>query len=304
MLEIKRRLDPAAVPRLLEQLESRIPLLSRDRLSTVFVVAAPYLSERTRERLREREINYLDLTGNTLVRVDEPAVFLRTQGAARNPYRSSRPTRSLRGVKTAQVVRALVDIRPPLGVRQIADIASTDPGNVSRLLDMLEREDLIRRSPEGGVQDVMWDELLEAWSRDYSLVVSNRVSTYLDPRGIENFVNGLRSLPRNERYAITGSLAAARLASVAPAKLAVAFVDDATDVAEVLGLIPAETGANVMLAEPRGDYAFERTTEDGDLVYVAPSQVVADLLTGPGRNPAEADELLSWMRRNEDAWRA
>ena len=34
-----------------------------------------------------------------------------------------------------------------------------------------------------------------------------------------------------------------------------------------------------------------------------PSQTVVDLLTGPGRYPAEAEALLEWMERNLDAWR-
>jgi hypothetical protein len=43
--------------------------------------------------------------------------------------------------------------------------------------------------------------------------------------------------------------------------------------------------------------------EADGISYVAPSQAVADLLTGPGRNPSEAEALLDWMRKNEDAWR-
>ena len=304
LLEIKSRLDPADVPRLLDQAESWVSLGPTGETPASLLLAAPYLSERTRGRLQQKDVNYIDPTGNVLLRLDNPAVFVSTQGAARNPIKSSRPTRSLRGAKAAQVVRTLVDIRPPLGVRQIADIARTDPGNVSRLLELLEREALIRRSPEGGVQDVAWDELLEAWSRDYSLTRSNRVRLYLDARGTNNFLRGLRTLPRNLRYAVTGSFAAARLAPVAPAKLAVAYVDDAAAAADELGLLPAESGANVTLVEPRGEFPYERAVDDGDLVYVAPSQAVVDLLTGPGRNPAEADELLSWMRRNEDVWRA
>lgn len=33
------------------------------------------------------------------------------------------------------------------------------------------------------------------------------------------------------------------------------------------------------------------------------SQVAVDLLTGPGRNPAEGQALLDWMEINERAWR-
>jgi len=304
LVEIKRRLDPVAVPRVLEQMRAWTGWSAVERPIETFLVAASYLSERTRERLRESGLNYLDLTGNTFVAIDDPAVYIRTQGAMKDPNKSARPMRSLRGAKTAQIVRTLVDVRPPLGVRQIAELVRTNPGNVSRVLELLEREDLVQRSPQGGVQQVDWAELLKAWSRDYSMTGSNRYTTYLDPRGLQNFVSRLRSLPSGMRYAVTGSLAAARLAPVAPARLGVAFVDDVAAAAEELGLVPAEAGANVMLLEPKGDFVFDRSVSDEGVRYAAPSQAVADLLTGSGRNPAEADELLAWMKRNEDVWRA
>lgn len=304
IVEIKRRLDPVAVPRVLEQMRAWAGRSAMERPLETFLVAASYLSERTRDRLRESDLNYLDLTGNTFVAIDDPAVYIRMQGAAKDPNKAARPMRSLRGAKTGRIVRTLVDVRSPLGVRQIAELVRTDPGNVSRVLELLEREDLVQRSPQGGVQEVDWAELLKAWSRDYSMTGSNRYTTYLDPRGLQNFLSQLRLLPSGMRYAVTGSLAAARLAPVAPARLGVAFVDDAAAAAAALGLMPAEAGANVMLLEPKGDFVFDRSSSDEGVQYVAPSQAVVDLLTGPGRNPAEADELLEWMKRNEDAWRA
>lgn len=304
LVEIKRRLDPVTVPRVLDQMRSWVGWSDMQRPLTAFLVVAPYLSERTRGRLRDSDLNYLDLTGNTFVSIDDPAVYIRTQGATKDPNKASRPVRSLRGAKTAQIVRTLADVRPPLGVRQIAELVRTDPGNVSRVLELLEREDLVQRSPQGGVREVDWAELLKAWARDYSMTGSNRYTTYLDPRGLQNFLSRLRSLPSGMRYAVTGSLAASRLAPVAPARLGVAFVDDAAAAAEALGLVPAETGANVMLLEPKGDFVFDRSVSDEGIRYAAPSQAVADLLTGSGRNPAEADELLAWMKRNEDVWRA
>jgi len=304
VVEIKRRLDPAVVPRLLERLKSWTASSATNTPGASFLVAAPYLGERTRDRLRENGLNYLDFTGNTYLRVDEPAIYLSSQGASKDPDRIARPARTLRGVKAARIVRALVDFRSPLGVRQVAEIAQTDPGNVSRLLELLEREDLIQRSPQGGIQGVDWDALLRAWARDYSLMETNKCFTYLDPRGLSNFTTRLRSLPIEMRYAVSGSLAAARRAPVAPSRLAVVFVDSAAAAAAALGLVPAETGANVLLVEPKGDFVFERAAIDEGLTYVAPSQAVADLLTGSGRNPAEAEELLDWMRRNENDWRA
>ena len=303
IVEIKRSLDPVAVPRVIERFQSWASSFSMDERPASWLVAAPYLGERTRDRLRKNSLGYVDFTGNTYLQIDEPAVYLSAQGADKNPDRTARPTRSLRGAKAARIVRVLVDFRSPLGVRQIAEIAQTDAGNVSRLLAMLEREDFVRRSPRGGVDSVDWEGLLRRWARDYSLMTSNVYSTYLDPRGLDNFLSRLRSLSSDTRYAISGSLAATRLAPVAPSRLAVAFVDNAAATAAALGLAAAEVGGNVMLLEPKGDFVFERTRIDDGLRYVAPSQAVVDLMTGSGRNPAEAEELLEWMRRDENAWR-
>ena len=59
-----------------------------------------------------------------------------------------------------------------------------------------------------------------------------------------------------------------------------------------------------MLAGPALDVVFERclTNKEG-VVVAAPTQVAVDLMTGPGRSPNEAEELLDWMRRNEQSWR-
>ena len=61
--------------------------------------------------------------------------------------------------------------------------------------------------------------------------------------------------------------------------------------------------ANVILIEPGDEGVFTGSTVQEGLSLAAPSQVAADLLTSPGRGPAEAEELLDWMGKNEDAWR-
>jgi hypothetical protein len=82
------------------------------------------------------------------------------------------------------------------------------------------------------------------------------------------------------------------------------YVADAEKAANVWGLRPADAGANVMLAEPGFDVVFERSlTNKEGVVLAAPTQVVVDLMTGPGRSPNEAEELLEWMKANEGSWR-
>src|SRR5690606_26725455 len=98
------------------------------------VVVAPFLTENTRARLRERDVGYLDLTGNARIVLPEPGLFIETQGASEDPNREERPARSLRGAKAGRVVRALIELKTPPGVRELAALTKIDAGYVSRVL--------------------------------------------------------------------------------------------------------------------------------------------------------------------------
>jgi hypothetical protein len=63
---------------------------------------------------------------------------------------------------------------------------------------------------------------------------------------------------------------------------------------------PADAGANVAILAPFDDVVFERTSRKNGVVIAALSQVVADLLTSPGRGPNEAEALMQWMQENQD----
>ena len=294
VVEAKRRLDPKDVPRLVDQL--------RAYGGDAAIVVAPFLGTRTRERLRDAGVGYLDLAGNIRVALDQPALFIESNRVERNPWREERPARSLKGAKAGRIVRLLCDFLPPVGVRELAGKAKTNPGYVSRILDLLEREDDIKRKPRGPVTDVEWPALIRRWAQDYSLLESNRTKSYLNPRGLSNFLDGLRKAKL--KYAVTGSVASARVAPVAAARLAVCYVDDLDVSAQRLKLRTAEVGANVILAQPFDPVVYERTWERDGITFCAMSQIAADLLTGPGRSPVEADELMAWMAKNESAWRA
>ena len=82
------------------------------------------------------------------------------------------------------------------------------------------------------------------------------------------------------------------------------YVDDASTVAQQWDLRPTDSGANVLLAEPHYGVVRERSIEAlGGLRIAAPTQVAADLMSGPGRAPSEAEALIDWMARNEQSWR-
>lgn len=299
IVEAKNRVEPRDVRGIADRLG--IYGRSLDEGAAVPVLVAPFLSSRTRERLEGLGISYVDLTGNVRVALDRPALFVQTTGAEHDPRREERPARTLKGAKAGRVVRALCDFAPPVGVRELAGKAGIDPGYASRVLALLEKEALIRRGRRGPVTDVDWRALILRWTEDYSLFGSNHAASYLEPRGLGSLLRKLRD--SDLRYVATGSLGSANVAPVAPARLAVLFVEDAEDAALRLELRPAEAGANVILAEPFDPVVYGRRREYEGVSYAALSQNAADLITSPGRGPSEAEELMDWMEENEDAWR-
>ncbi|MEI7548774.1 MAG: right-handed parallel beta-helix repeat-containing protein, partial [Actinomycetota bacterium] len=105
------------------------------------------------------------------------------------------------------------------------------------------------------------------------------------------------------RVAITGSFAAVRLAPVVAPTLVVAYSDAPQDLAESLGFVPTDQGANVALLTPFDQVVWERTVKADALTYVAPAQAAVDCLTRNGRMPAEGDAVLQWMTEDENTWR-
>jgi len=94
------------------------------------------------------------------------------------------------------------------------------------------------------------------------------------------------------------------VAAYAPARLATLYAENPSGMAEALELRPAESGANVLIAEPFDSVVFDRTWQRRCIVFSALSQVAADLLTSPGRGPSEGEELIRRMQENEDDWRS
>lgn len=298
-IEVKRILEPRQVPETAEQLTT---IAAKAIDSAVPVIAAAYLSPRTRELLIDFDVGYLDTTGNVRLTVPSPGIFITTPGAERDPWPQQSDLQSLRGRGTARALRAIIDTAPPFGIRELATATGASAPTISRVIELLEREAIVTREPRGPVLAVNWEAAIRRWTQDYDQTSSNTTTMFLEPRGLPALETKLTSSKLT--YAATGAFAAQRFDPIAPARVATFYVDDITRAAERLGLRETDSGANVMLLEPFDPVVFDRTIERNGLRCVAPSQLAADLLTGPGREPSQGEEILAWMKDNEDAWRS
>ena len=299
VVEAKTKVEPRLVPQMIE----RLAMYCSDDLSdAVPVVAAAYLSPRSRQMLDDAGVGYIDLTGNIRIEASQPGLFVSAAGADRDPWPQDSDLQSLRGRGTARAVRAIVDYTPPFGVRELSAATGASAPTISRVLDLLDREGIITREPRGPVQAVDWQAAISRWAVDYSQTGSNLASTFLEPRGLPVIKEKLAE--GGAEYAATGAFAAQQFNPIAPARTATLYVENAQMAASQLELREAEAGANVVLLEPFDPVVFDRTLRPEGLRCVAPSQLCVDLLTGPGREPSQGEEMLRWMERNLDVWRS
>lgn len=292
VVETKSRFEPKDVAALAAQLDAM-----RDLGEPLLI--APFLSERAQYLLRERGISFLDTRGNISIEFARPAVLLRAQGDTKPIEPSKKPRRSLRGSITGRVVRFLCDFRPPFGVRQIARRTNVGPGGVSRILDLLDRESYITQDKSGIVRSVDWRQLLRRWADD--LASQREQQLFFLPRGLSDLQYKLGTI--GVTYAISASWAASLYALVAPPSEGFVYVRDIPLAAKALDLKMSERVTNVRLVEAYDPVVFERTTNRGGLSTVAPTQILADLLTLPVRSRDEINEFEEWMDHNEDVWR-
>lgn len=266
------------------------------------MVVASWLSPRTRELLRARGINYLDLTGNVDVSLRSPAVVWRTMGADRDPKPLPRSGPSLRGPKAWALLRTLIEVAPPYTAGDLARALDVDDGYVSRALRVLADDRLVERRSRGPVTDVDWEATLRRLVRSYSLVGSNHTSTWIATAGAGQLLADLTRRRRAGRWIVTGSVVAASIAPVATLEMAVIYTTDMERLAEAGRLVLAQTGANVILVDPYDPIVFARSGSIDGTSIVSTAQAAADLLSGPGRMPQEGEALVRWMHANVERW--
>ena len=159
-----------------------------------------------RTRLIEREVSYIDTTGNLRLVMGRPGLFIEASGADRDPLPADRRLRSLKGTAGARVVRALFDAKPPLQVSELAGRAGVFTAQSSSVADLLDREAVLQRDPRGSIIAVDRTKLIERWAEDYSFLDANATGLYLEPRTLDKLLDRLPS--SGLRYAVSGSLGA------------------------------------------------------------------------------------------------
>ncbi|MFJ1756774.1 hypothetical protein [Kitasatospora sp. NPDC088134] len=310
LVDAKPSLTPLAVR---EQLAPKAALVRRLQHHTQPFVITESLTERTKQELRQHGIGYMDLHGNVCLRVSRPAVVILADTPQRalraTPAVRAAPTRrpKLAGPRAGQLVRFLADVAPPYTASELTAATGISKGYMSKLLNTLEDLLLIRREGHTVVK-VDWPGLLRERAAQLSVLRHNPFVGMIAPNGPGPLLESVRALQqRGERIVLTGSYAARKIAPLAVGGQVMLYVPHSVrgpyEIGEELGLLPTDQGADTLLLRAHDDVVFDRTLVIDGVEQVAPSQLVLDCLSGPGRMPAEGEAVLARMIDDEQEWR-
>ena len=257
------------------------------------IFMAPFISEDSQAMLYERNIGYMDLSGNG--KISFWPVYIKTV-ADRNPYVQRRELRSLysqRSTKTLMILRVLLNA--PGKAWRTEDLAlesDSSLGQVSNVKKKLEDREWIQ-SVKGGIRLSEPEKLLTEWAENYRPGF-NEYRDFYSMDSVQAIENSLVQYCSDNaiKFALTEFSGGARYAPAVRYQRVSAYIENdfINTIAQELSWKEVKTGANIRLYIPIDDgYFYGKRWIDGAEI-ASPVQVFLDLknLRGRGEEAAEA----------------
>lgn len=293
LIEAKSAASPGVVASAAEQMARLAP---RDGIS---VLVVPFMTAAGAKAAAERDLNWLDLSGNAHIR--DKDLYVSVQGRPNQFTARGRPSSPF-APKSSRITRALL-LDPERWWRQkeLSEHTGLDPGRVSRVVRRLEDDELLARD-RALLRPRDRDLLLDAWADEYRFDRHDIIAGHLAGNGIEltrELDHRLRDA--NIDHAFTGLPAAWAFDRFARFRLNSVYVHgDPRAAADAIELRRNERGANVQLIGPDDPGVFDGQQDIEELPCVSRVQVYLDLLALPERAREAAEEL----RHDGTVWHA
>lgn len=275
----------------------------KDPSEALLVLLAEHLSKGAREELKLRGISFFDLKGTLFIKHRRWLINIES---SRTPNRAaSREIDLFKGSREMVVHAVLQTMGDWFHGRELVDKSRTSGFSVSTVLQELERLGWVQSQGQGRHRLrrlIKPGELLDAWANDWTQRRQKKTRWYFFCANPKRLLEELsaKAITREMPYAFTGAIAANRysplLTHVDVAEIIVP--SHSQELAEEMGLKPAEKGSNVVLIERSGASELFMEYWSSDRAWFAsPFIQYLDLLNGRGRNAELAAQLRSELLR-------
>lgn len=284
LIEVKSAASPGVIASAAEQ------MAAYNAPDGIAVLVVPFMTPAGARAAAERDLNWLDLSGNAHIRAEN--LYVSVQGRPNQFAARGRPSSAF-APKSSRVTRALL-LDPARWWRQkeLSEHTGLDAGRISRIVRRLHDDDLLAR--DGALlRPRDRDLLLDAWADEYRFARHDIIAGHLSGSATELTRELDHRLHRaGVEHAFTGLPAAWALNRHARFRLNSVYVHgDPRAAADAIELRRNERGSNVQLIGPDDSAIFDGQQRIDDLPCVSRVQIYLDLLALPERAHEAAQEL-------------
>lgn len=303
---------PRGYPRELEEGIQALLKLTEPRPELVAVLVVPFISETGRRQVRDRGINYVDLSGNAYIAFDNVLIHKTSAG---NEYRYKKEGINIFPDKASLIVRELLSEPEAYHtVRALAEKASVSVGWASEVLNELEGRGYLDRKPRHGCRIRRVENLLDDWTNQYTFLGKNRVrSFFINAVSIDEILDRIKEskVSKQVEYALTVHAGAHLVAPFVQYNECHLYVGGRQDferqvdhLAGALQLTEPHAGGNFHVARPYYEHgAFHCVRAIEGLNVASDLQLYIDLATFPIRGTEQAEKILEHSGlRDSDNW--
>ena len=259
------------------------------------VLAAPYITEKSADLLKENGCSYMDLSGNC--RISVPPMFILMEGKPNRftKYEYDRNYFGKRSAAASALLRTLLqDHKRIWKVQELAERSGRSLGAAANVKSFLVDHGWAEDSKQG-FRLCQIEELLRAWAKEYHCKEDRIIRCYsLDtPVEIERAISNWNKLHGGSAV-LGGFGAAARYAPRVRYNKVSIYVEpqDVDEFIEDLELEKVTSGENVTLIIPHDETPCLFTNEIDNCMVTSPVQTVLDLLSGAGRGEEAAAAII------------
>lgn len=251
------------------------------------VYMAPYISENSREIIKEYGIGFIDLSGNAYISFENVLI---SRIGYENRFRKKRTMVKLFSKKSTRIIRKLLaDPNRTWKTTELAEEARVSLGFVSTAIKNLAEEGFLDRE-WGSIKLINPAGLLDKWSGEYRFDNQTSIGYYCPYKDREQVFRRLREI-NGDQYALTMGAAASLIAPHVRSTDIYLYSSNNSKLIKKLELTPVEFGGNLYLVDP-GDQGvlFDKQDVDG-LSIVSNIQLYLDLFNYPARGREQAEFL-------------
>ena len=262
---------------------------------TLPLVIVPYMGQVGRDLCEKAGINWLDLSGNALLKSGS---WLRIHVLGQpNRFKTRGRPQNLFAPKSARITRCLLaSPRRDFTQSELAREAGLDEGFTSRIVHGLEEKELIQRDASGLLRPANPDLLLKSWREAYDFDQHRIIRGHMPVRSGTELLKRAANIFREGqlKYAATGMAGAWLIQPAASFRLTLFYVAKEPEASTLSKMSFGEqtTGANLWLVLPKDEGVFYGTTERNQIQCAHPVQVYLDLKNHPERSHEAAEAIL------------